>query len=233
MTQEKGDLTWHEGDMPYSPRFGDHYYTRAGGLAETGHVFIAGNGLPERWRDRENFTIGELGFGTGLNMLETWNCFRTTKGQGRLTLFSIEAYPLSAADITRALRTWPELAFETQRLLAGWPDTPEDEQAITIELDDRTSLTVLIGPAADRIADLPQDVDAWYLDGFAPARNPEMWDTDLLEAVFARTAPGGSFATYTAAGWVRRNLQATGFIVEKRAGFAGKREMAVGRRPTD
>lgn len=232
MAQGNEDLTWHEGDMPYSQRFGDHYYTRAGGLAETDHVFIAGNGLPERWRDRGNFTIAELGFGTGLNMLQTWRRFRATSGAGRLALLSLEAYPLSATDIARALRPWPELALETQRLLADWPDAPGDERIITIELDERTDLTVLIGAAAERIADLPQDVDAWYLDGFAPARNPAMWDEKLLDAVFAHTAPGGTFASYTAAGWVRRNLQAAGFIVEKRAGFAGKREMIAGYRPT-
>lgn len=216
--------------MPFSGRFGDHFYAREDGRAESAHVFIGHNGLPDRWFDGGNFTIAELGFGTGLNFLETWRQWIATRRPGaHLDLHSFEALPMRAADIRKAIGRWPDLLPLCDRLLAHWP-------ALTLEptpwpLDEQTVLTVHVGDALGCVAAWDGVADAWYLDGFAPARNPDMWSADLMAAVFARTAPGGTFATYTAAGWVRRNLRDAGFIVEKHPGFAGKREMMAGYRP--
>ncbi|MBU1316502.1 MAG: tRNA (5-methylaminomethyl-2-thiouridine)(34)-methyltransferase MnmD [Alphaproteobacteria bacterium] len=224
-----GSLEWHEGDMPYSPQFGDHFYCRNDGRLECGHVFLAGNGLPEQWHDTSQFRIGELGFGTGLNFCETWRQWKLVRQPGaQLHFTSFELYPMGAEEIGRALSQWPEIAEERTALVAAWPAHPQGR--VDIEMDAQTRLTVIVGPALDGVTAEPADFDAWFLDGFAPSRNPDMWSPDLMQAIFDRTVPGGSFATYAAAGFVRRNLQAAGFAVERRPGFAGKREMLCGRK---
>ena len=213
--------------MPYSPLFGDHFYCRADGRLECSHVFIAGNGLPERWMKAGTFRIGELGFGTGLNLCETWRQWKATRlADGRLHFTSFELYPMPRAAIDKALARWPEIDVERTTLTALWPDTPTG--TITLDLDPQTRLTVVCGSAMDGLANWPGEFDAFYLDGFAPSRNPDMWSEELMRLVFARTATGGSFSTYAAAGFVRRNLTAAGFAVERPAGFAGKREMLRG-----
>jgi tRNA U34 5-methylaminomethyl-2-thiouridine-forming methyltransferase MnmC len=221
-------LEWIEGDMPYSPAFGDHFYCREDGRAECGHVFLAGNGLPERWRQGGDFTIGELGFGTGLNFCETWRAWKALNAPLSLHFISFELHPMDRDSIDKALSRWPELDAERRALTAAWPDRPEG----IVELDFGTGmrLTVIVGDALGSLEGSNLAFDAWYLDGFAPSRNPAMWSQDLLRAVFARTKPGGSFATYAAAGFVRRNLVGAGFVVERRPGFAGKREMLCGVR---
>ena len=136
---------------------------------------------------------------------------------------------MTAEEIERALALWPELSGLTEKLLAHWPSlskTPTDW-----EMDERTTLTIIVGDALDGVRNWRSMADAWYLDGFAPSRNPDMWSADLMQAVAYRTKTGGTFASYTAAGWVRRNLQAAGFLVEKRPGHAGKREMITGVKP--
>lgn len=215
--------------MPFSPRFGDHFYAREDGRAETAHVFIGQNDLPERWRPGGVFTVAELGFGTGLNFLETWRQWREQRKPGaRLDFVSFEAFPMEAEAIERAIGRWPDLVPLCETLVRSWsgPSTTPTAWA----MDEATTLTIVWGDAAERVAAWNGKADAWYLDGFAPARNPDMWSAPLMQAVFDRTAPGGTFATYTAAGWVRRNLQAAGFDVDKIAGFGGKREMLRGRR---
>ena len=229
-TDMAGDtLEWIDGDMPFSPRFGDHFYAREDGRAETAHVFIGENRLAERWRAGGAFTIAELGFGTGLNFLETWRQWRERrKSGGRLDFLSFEAFPMDADAIARAIGRWPDLAPSCETLIDHWGGLSMTPAVWA--MDEVTTLTVIVGEAADGVAAWSGRADAWYLDGFAPARNPGMWSAELMRAVFARTAPGGTFATYTAAGWVRRNLQTAGFEVEKIAGFGGKREMLRGRR---
>lgn len=218
--------------MPYSTAFGDHFYCRTDGRLECGHVFLAGNGLPERWRTTDRFRIGELGFGTGLNACETWRQWRLTRRSGAMLHFtSFELHPMARAEIDRALSHWPEIEAERRALVSAWPDAPRGRVEIT--LDGSTRLTVVCGDAHDGVAAEGEAFDAWYLDGFAPSRNPDMWSAELMRAVFDKTAPGGSFATYAAAGFVRRNLAAAGFAVERRKGFAGKREMLCGTKPAD
>ena len=227
---ERDELEWMDGDMPFSTRFGDHFYAREDGRAETAHVFIGQNRLVERWGDGADVTIAELGFGTGLNFLETWRQWTRHRLPGaRLDFVSFEALPMMADAITTAIGRWPELEPLCARLIDRWPEL--SPMPASWMLDHQTRLTVVVGDALDGVTRWAGPADAWYLDGFAPAKNPDMWSEPLMQAVFDRTQPGGTFATYTAAGWVRRNLQAAGFDVAKVPGFGGKREMMRGRRP--
>lgn len=222
-------IEWHDGDMPYSPEFGDHFYSRADGRGECGHVFVGGNGLPAGWQGKSAFTVAELGFGTGLNFAETWRQWsQDDRHSDRLTFVSFEQYPLSASEIDRALGVWPDIDAQRTDLVRSWPPKPDD--IVLIDFTAAVTLEVHIGAAHPCLSTWQGAADAWYLDGFAPARNPDMWSRELMRAVFDHTKPGGTFATYTAAGWVRRNLEAAGFEVDKRPGYAGKRDMTIGRR---
>lgn len=215
--------------MPYSEAFGDHFYCQTDGRLECGHVFLAGNHLPERWQGMAQFEIGELGFGTALNFCETfrqWKLHRTPGQQ--LTFSSFELFPMSRGDIDRALSHWSELDAERLALTALWPD--HRDGVIELEIDAQTRLRVVCGDALSGVMAQTRQMHAWYLDGFAPSRNGAMWSEALMRAVYDHTAPGGRFATYAAAGFVRRNLIAAGFQVEKRKGFAGKREMLCGEK---
>lgn len=221
-------LDWIDETIPFSPRFADTYYSKAGGLAEAEHVFVRSNDLPARWPAMADCLIAELGFGTGLNFLATVRRWRESAPPGaKLRFVSFEHFPMSAADMTKALSRWPELADLAERLAEIWRPEFEILQAPFAE---DVELTVFLGDANIRLPQLTFKADAWYLDGFAPSRNPELWTAGLLAQVFERTKPGGSFATYTAAGQVRRDLQTAGFAVDRRPGFAGKREMLAGRR---
>jgi tRNA U34 5-methylaminomethyl-2-thiouridine-forming methyltransferase MnmC len=224
-------LDWRDGDMPYSLAFGDHFYCQTDGRLECGHVFMAGNGLPERWQQSGNvFRIGELGFGTGLNLCETWRQWKLARTPGRkLHFISFELYPMHASEIARALSHWPEIEAERLAFAALWPDEPQG--LVEITLDEQTTLSVVCGEALAGVQSFSEKFDAWYLDGFAPSRNPDMWSPEIMAAIFDKTVSGGSFATYAAAGFVRRNLGSAGFLVERRKGFAGKREMLCGAKP--
>lgn len=229
-TPNRQTLDWHTGDMPYSVEFDDHFYCRTDGRLECDHVFLNGNGLPERWRNASAFAIGELGFGTGLNFCETWRQWKMAeKPMGaRLAFTSFERFPMQAPDIARALSHWTEIAGERQALTAAWPQTLSG--SVRLDLSADVTLTIVCGAALNAVPAYPGTFDAWYLDGFAPSRNPDMWSQALMTAVHERCAPGGTFATYAAAGFVRRNLQSAGFAVERRKGFANKREMLCGTR---
>jgi tRNA U34 5-methylaminomethyl-2-thiouridine-forming methyltransferase MnmC len=210
-------LTWADGGVPVSVRFDDPYFSLQGGLAETAHVFLAGNGLPGRLED--GFRIAELGFGTGLNLLATAQAWA---GPGRISYTSFEAYPMAAADMARALAVFPEVAGLAAELVELW-GTGRREFGLG-QLDVR----VVEGDAAVTLPDWDGVADAWYLDGFSPAKNPELWSDVMMAQVARHTAPGGTFATYTAAGHVRRALEVAGFAVERRPGFGRKRHMTAG-----
>lgn len=214
--------------MPYSTAFGDHFYCREDGRAECAYVFLDGNGLPGRWGQGGKFVIGELGFGTGLNFCETlrqWKAFEKPEA-ARLHFISFELYPMERESIAKALSRWPLLDAERDALIARWPDRPEG--TVALDFDDNVRLSVICGPARENIEASQQLFDAWYLDGFAPSRNPDMWSLEIMQALHAHTVEGGTFSTYAAAGFVRRNLQCAGFEVLRRPGFAGKREMLYG-----
>ena len=214
---------------PRSVRYGDVYFSREDGLAESRAVFLQGCDLPEAWAGRRDFVVGELGFGTGLNiaaLLDLWR--RERPAGGRLHLFSIEAFPLSREEAGRALGAWPELAPVVRQLVERWPSRARGLHRVDLpELDAR--LDLFVGEAAEALAAWSGRADAWFLDGFAPSTNPEMWREEVLALVAARSAPGARAATFTVAGAVRRGLAAQGFAVEKRQGFGRKRERLEAR----
>lgn len=216
------ELEW-QGHVPVSARFGDSYFSAADGLAESRHVFLAGNDLPGRFRP--GFHIAELGFGTGLNALAALQAWRLSAIEGRLRYTAFEAFPMTAADMARALAAWPELAPLADPLLRAW-----EKGARRIALDG-LELTVIVGDARATLPETAITADAWFLDGFAPARNPELWEPGLLRAVAERTAPAGTLATYSAAGNVRRALAGAGLVVTRAPGFGRKRHMTRAARP--
>jgi tRNA 5-methylaminomethyl-2-thiouridine biosynthesis bifunctional protein len=210
--------------QPRSRRFGDVYFSREGGLAESRAVFLAGCGLPERWAGRRRFVVAELGFGTGLNvaaLLDLWR--RTRPANGRLSVFTVEAEPLGDADARRALAAWPELADVAALLLARWPRWRTGFHRLELP-EFGATLDVAVMDAAAALEAWQGAADAWFLDGFAPAVNPDMWSDELMRRVAVRSASGARAATYTVAGQARRALAAAGFEVARRPGFGKKRE---------
>lgn len=220
---QQEQVTWRDGALPVSSLFDDPYFSLQDGLAETRHVFLAGNGLPERFRD--GFHIAELGFGTGLNLLATVLGWQEAVRQGYFRFTSFEAYPMPAPDMARALAAFPEVQDLAGPLLTAWQAGQRcfDLGPARVE--------VIVGDARTTLPQWAGRADAWYLDGFSPAKNPELWGEDVLHSVASHTAPGGSFATYTAAGFVRRGLQAAGFQVERLSGYGRKRHMSRGWLP--
>ncbi len=220
-------IDWIDDTIPLATAFADSYYSKADGRAETGHVFINGNRLNQRWHRGGLFTIAELGFGTGLNFLETWRQWRGADfDNDKLRYISFEKFPLDAGAMRRALSRWPILAEAAEQLLALWDPAGSDFE-FTVE-QGQVQLEVYFGDAAEQLGQANFTANAWYLDGFSPARNPAMWGDELMAQIATHTAPGGTFATYSVASVVRRNLAAAGFRVEKAPGFAGKREMLIG-----
>lgn len=210
--------------QPRSRLYGDIYFSTEDGLAESRAVFLQGCGLPDRWAGRRRFTVGELGFGTGLNILALLDLWRQTRPPGgQLHIFTIEAHPLSATEAAQVLAAWPELADLAAQLTAQWPGQARGFHRVTLpELGATLDLAVMEAGAA--LSAWTGKADAWFLDGFSPALNPQMWRDEVLQLVAARTAPGGRLATFTVAGAVRRGLQSVGFEVGKRPGHGRKRE---------
>lgn len=222
-------LAWQDG-LPFSSRFGDVYFSADSGLEETNHVFLQGNNLAERFaalRDGESFTIGETGFGTGLNFLCAWGLFEQTASDGAsLDFFSTERFPLDDDELRAALALWPQLKPFADALLARWRRRVPGWNRWSFG---SVRLTLAIGDVAEALPQLQDGVvDAWFLDGFSPAKNPEMWSEPVLAQLARASRSGATLATYTSAGWVRRGLQQAGFEVERVPGFGRKREMVCG-----
>ena len=214
---------------PRSSLFDDIYHSVHGGLAQARHVFIAGNDLPQRWRQQDRFVILETGFGLGLNFLATWQAWRADpQACRRLHFVSCEKHPFTAADLARAHAAWPELAALAEELRAAWPPLIPGIHRLHLAAG-RVILTLVFGDAAQRLRTLDAAVDAFYLDGFSPARNPELWTPELCRALARLAAPGATLATWSVAGHLREALAAVEFDLEKRPGFAGKRQMLQGR----
>ncbi|MFC4158011.1 bifunctional tRNA (5-methylaminomethyl-2-thiouridine)(34)-methyltransferase MnmD/FAD-dependent 5-carboxymethylaminomethyl-2-thiouridine(34) oxidoreductase MnmC [Chitinimonas lacunae] len=224
-------LDWQEQGIPYSAVFDDVYHSGDGGLAQAHHVFLAGNDLPARWAGRERFSIAETGFGLGLNFLTTWQAWRADPARpARLHFVSVEKYPFVAADMAtlHARLLGPEFAALSAELCAAWPLPLAGFHRLLLD-HGRVSLTLLLGDALTLLPQLVGQIDAFYLDGFAPAKNPDLWNEQLFRQFARLAAPAATLATYTVAGAVRRGLEAHGFAVEKRDGFGRKRQMLAGR----
>lgn len=218
-------------DVPRSKQFDDVYFSQEGGLAETRHVFLAGNDLPSVWQGRERYVICETGFGTGLNFLALLKMWRDTPEDGRskhLHFISFEKYPLTHEEILRYLACWNELSAELEILLAVYPQELEQGCGYTMEVVDGITLTLIIGDVNEEIPKLGTSVDCWFLDGFKPSSNPDMWSETVFSNMARLSALGAHMATFTAAGFVRRGLVAAGFEVRKVPGFGRKREICVG-----
>lgn len=241
---EHAALGWDEQGQPQSTRFDDVYFSRADGLAETRHVFIEGNRLTERWQHLPasggTFTIAETGFGTGLNFLlaaRLW--LEYAPAHWRLHFISTEKYPLHPEDWRRALALWPQLGALATELAQQLPLPLSGTHRRTLA-DGRVRLTLLYGDAAASLASCAESlqgcapveqggVDAWFLDGFAPARNADMWTPELYETLARLSRPGATVATFTAAGHVRRSLTGAGFAMARVPGYGTKREMLAGQ----
>ena len=235
------DIDWRDGHLPISTRFDDPYYSKEDGRAETNHVFIHGNELPTRWRHMQHCSIAELGFGTGLNFLETIRQWKTMKPNGAtLDFISFEQFPMSGEEMAKALSKWPELEPLANRLIDRWNSKGEifsfclQSELVEGSIDEGCiNLTVHFGDANEILSRLSFKADAWYLDGFSPAKNLELWNECLMQEVGKHTVADGTFATYTAAGFVRRNLASAGFDVLKSKGFGRKRDMLTGKLSND
>ena len=217
MSDQRAELAWKDG-VPIATRFDDPYYSLKDGLAETQHVFLSGNGLPARFGGE--FSIAELGFGTGLNFLVTWQAWIDAGAPGRLQFTSFEAFPMAVADMTTALGGFSDVAGLATELTTSW-----QPGLGPVQLAKNLTLHVVFGDARETVPIWQGMADAWFLDGFSPAKNPALWEPALLKAVGTHTKPGGTAATYSAAGHVRRSLEAAGFDVERIKGFGRKRHM--------
>lgn len=225
---EQARLNLDAGGTPFSDIYGDVYHSAAGAHLQSQHVFLSGNGLPLRWQYRPCFLILETGFGLGLNFLATWLAWRNDPlACRRLQFFSVEKHPFNADDLARAHARWPEFSALSAELLDKWPPLVAGKHRIELE-QGRLSLFLCFGDARVVIPELAIAADAFFLDGFSPAKNPDLWSSDLCRSLARCAAPEATVATWSVAGSVRRALFSAGFVVEKRPGFANKRQMLTG-----
>ncbi len=236
---QPANLEFNAEGTPVSRDFDDVYFSNDNGLEETRYVFLDGNHLGTRFPEhpRSLFVVAESGFGTGLNFLTLWqafDCFRAAYPEAtlqRLHFISFEIFPLTAHDLRLAHQRWPELAHWAEQLQTQWPPAIGGCHRLILD-DGRVTLDLWLGDIndlTDKLDDsMNQKVDAWFLDGFAPAKNPDMWSPHLFSAMARLARPGATLATFTSAGFVRRGLQEAGFTMRKTKGFGRKRDMLVG-----
>lgn len=224
-------LDWDAEGRPHSRVFDDVYFSDQSGLEETRYVFLEQNRLRERFaalKPGERLVIGETGFGTGLNFLCTWQLFEQHAcADARMHFISVEKYPLTHADLQRALALWPQLQPFAARLLAQYHAIHPGFQRLLLD-SGRVTLTLLIGDAMEQLPQLDAQVDAWFLDGFAPAKNPDMWTAELFAELARLAAPGSTISTFTSTGWVRRLINAAGFKMKRTPGIGHKWEILRG-----
>lgn len=229
--QPNAQLDWDDQGRPRSRVFDDVYFSDQSGLEETRYVFIEQNRLQERFAALPvggQLVIGETGFGTGLNFLCAWQLFEQQAVPGaRLHFVSVEKYPLSHADLQRALALWPELKAFADQLLAQYIAIHQGFQRLVLD-NGRVTLTLLIGDALEQLPQLDAQIDAWFLDGFAPAKNPDMWTAELFAELARLAAPGSTISTFTSTGWVRRLLNSAGFKMKRTPGIGHKWEILRG-----
>lgn len=225
-------LEWHN-QQPYSAAYDDVYFSSDNGLAESEYVFIQGNLLHERWQTtlpNQAFSIIETGFGTGLNFCCAAQAWLNSGVQGKLHFISIEKHPLSAEAIQRALSLWPSLSHICEALYANYQTFQNQTTGtITLSIMPNIQLTLYLGDVIDQLKLIKTKADAWFLDGFAPAKNPDMWQEEVFSAMARLSKQDTTVATFTSAGAVRRGLTGAGFNMQKREGFGKKREMLIGK----
>ncbi len=233
------NLIWRNG-QPYSEMFDDIYYSsneseNISGESEFNHVFFKNNGLPERWSGNNNFVIAELGFGSGLNCILTireWlKHLENSKHKKCLHYIAIEKYPLSPAAIVELISKYPELKSYCDELIDNYPPAIEGSHSRHL-FDNRVVIHYKFMDVYDALKDEKLNIDAWYLDGFSPAKNSDMWSEQLFEKLSQNSHEGTTCSTYTSAGFVKRNLQKAGFVVNKVSGYGKKREMLVAKHST-
>ena len=236
---KNAELGWNEAGTPVSDQFDDVYFSNVNGLEETRYVFLKQNSIPQRWQefDQRRFVIGETGFGTGLNFLAVWqwfNEFRLNHPDAplqELHFVSFEKYPLNIDDLKKAHQAWPELAEFAEKLQQHYPAAVPECHRIVLE-DGAITLDLWFGDIKDCMPQVPYGeaglIDAWFLDGFAPSKNPEMWNQNLFDGMAKMAKQDCTVATFTAAGFVRRGLNEAGFTMKKVKGFGTKREMIAG-----
>jgi len=223
-------IEFHNG-LPHAPAFDDIYHSGAGALAQAKHVFLGGNALPRRFQNAARFTVLETGFGLGLNFLATWRAWREHASPGaRLDYLAVEKHPPRSDDLDLVLRAFPELEREAKELVARWPWLMGGVYRLEFE-SGRVALSLAFGEALAGLRSLTAEADAVYLDGFSPAKNPEMWSPELVAEVARRMRPGATLATWSVAAGVREALLTAGLVVEKQPGLPPKREMLVARAP--
>lgn len=232
------ELDWSNAEVPYCAQYQDGYYSQDNPLRESTEVFIEGNHLPERWRGKHHahsFCIGEIGFGAGLNFLNTWaHWLRCDNPNLQLHYLACEAHPLSAQQLERALQPWKELRVLSHLLQQQWVEPVPGVQQLRLKHQGRTvRLTLALGDAHEFLSACAKQprawIDAWYLDGFAPNHNPDMWSGELMQSLARLSRKGATFSTYSAAGVVQRNLQAAGFATQRVAGYGKKRHRLQGQ----
>jgi tRNA 5-methylaminomethyl-2-thiouridine biosynthesis bifunctional protein len=222
-------LAFDASGTPFSQKFGDVYHSAESGPDQARHVFLQGNDLPHRWAGTRIFTIVETGFGLGLNFMATCAAWQSDPARSeRLHFVSVERHPFVREDLAALHARYPEFNHQSAEICAAWP--PAIAGAHRLHLDDgRIALTLVFADVIDALRDLRLGADAFYLDGFAPDRNPEMWSPAVMKALARLARPGATLATYTTARVVRDALAAAGFAVEKKIGYGRKREMLTGR----
>ncbi|MDR2507314.1 MAG: tRNA (5-methylaminomethyl-2-thiouridine)(34)-methyltransferase MnmD [Candidatus Accumulibacter sp.] len=221
-------LGFDENGTPFSGLYGDVYHSIAGGPEQAEQVFLTGNSLPERWRSKKHFVILETGFGLGLNFLVAWKAWRgDVRSSRELDYFSIEKHPLTTGELGRVHAAWQKFHPLSEILLRQWP--PATSGIHRLEPEAGLALHLCFGDAAALLPVMDIKADAFYLDGFSPSRNPELWTPEIFRSLARCAAPDATLATWSVAGHVRAALTAAGFAVEKHPGFGGKRHRLSGR----
>ena len=215
------NLVWRNNRIPIAQKFDDPYYSLDNGLEEARHVFLNSNKLSQRLKD--GFKIAELGFGTGLNFLSTLWQWRFKKQKGKLSYTSFEAFPMKPEDMVKAQSEFAELSSIRHEFSSLWSALLEKGELNGSDY----KLELILGDARRTITNIDIKADCWFLDGFSPAKNPELWEKGLLNDVFRCTSNKGTLSTYSAAGVVRRNLSSAGFEVKRISGFGRKRHMTL------
>ena len=231
---QTADLEWQQIDgidVPVSKQFGDVYFSKDNGLLETRHVFLNGNDLPERLSNLqpfEYFSVGETGFGTGLNILALWQLWQQVRpnNHSHLHAISVEKFPLSKTDLIRALNVWPELKPIADQLIAQYPHPIAGCHRLSFP-EECFSLDLWLGDAHDVFPSMAKTsrVNAWFLDGFAPACNPDIWEEQVLNHIVRLSGIGTTFSSFSVAGVLKRGLTQHGISISRPRGYKHKREM--------